>query len=84
MEHIMFGFINGQCQSRPINVDCLSDDDKRALAKHPATHADVAVYANLTLEAERYRLAGNVALALRLEKHADFTYQSLIPKHLRW
>ena len=79
----MFGFANGQVQSHAINVDALSDSDLAALMAHPATHLEVKRYAQITQAARKMRLAGDIALAMRLESKAEAIYDTL-PRALRW
>jgi hypothetical protein len=82
-ESLMFGFINGQVQSRAINVDALSDTDLAELIAHPATHREVQRYAQLTEAARKCRVSGDIALAMRLETKAEAVYD-VIPRALRW
>lgn len=74
---------NGDIQSRPINIDCMSMSELEIAIEHPALHTAIRRYAELRLTAMSHRLAGFVSLALDVDSRADSLYEA-IPHHLRW
>lgn len=74
---------DGQTHMRAINLEGSTDSELREIAAHPAIHADVRRMAEIYLKSRPARLAGNIALAMRLEAAADRLYDTL-PNALRW
>ena len=67
-----------------INLDCLSVDELRCVAKNRRLHLAQRVYASCKATAMVYRLAGSNADALHIEDALDRFYSEHVPADLRW
>lgn len=75
---------NGDCMTKPINLDAMEDSELDVASAHPGLHAEVRRYANLMCTARACKLAGQGNLSTYWEKRARRVYMVDMPANLRW